>query len=880
MEMKEHARFYLAAKLFAVVPFFVLLTMTFNAVGGEDPSGAAVSAVSEEVSEEASKGEEASMSEDSSTAASEETSEEVSKEEETSMSEDSSTADAAKMLPGSYGLEKMIVTATRRESDVQDLAFSVNVQSEEDLQRLNTANIEELANNVAGLSIQNLGPGQSVVNIRGVSSGQIVRDQPGVKEQVGVYLDETPISLSLFTPDLDLFDLNRVETLRGPQGTLFGAGSIGGTVRYITNQPELGVVETKSEVDMNLVGEDSFGGHLKTAFNVPLGETAALRMVAYGTKYAGFIDALRETGGMKENVNDGRRFGGRLALLFKPTDSISITPRIVYQNIDMNGFNRDEVFNLYANPYTKEPRTPIQLGKRQQHLLLDEAFEDKTLIMDTTAKLELDPVSVSYMFSYTNRDILVSRDASALAGSVSVNPLAFADEAVLLPSNLRDTTDLKQMTHEVHFSSNNESMLQWLGGVFYSNTDRDYGQRLPTPGYDVLIDGLLGKETHDGLRNGFPDTDAPYVSDLTYDLRQVALFGESTLTLLDRLDLTAGLRWYDWKEDKTFKSGGVFSNSDAQNQEVTTKSNGFAPRFMANYKVTDQIAVNAQASRGFRLGGVNDPLNALLCGNSYDTFRKFQTFEDETLWNYEFGFKSSFEPVTLNASVFYTDIKNLGVNVDAGSCSSRVTISVPEAHTLGSELELSAQPTDSLLFTFAGSYVQAEFDSTITDTTATGGDNALLGIKKGNRLPSVPDWQLSASATYTFPGILKADEGYVTAAWQYVGSRITQPGDQVEGAGTFTHNLHRPAPNNTRLPGLGGLTGDETTTVDLVLDPYYLINLSTGLMYKNLEFMLYVKNLTDKNVQLSFDRERGGRARLAYRVGQPRTFGLVTRMYF
>ena len=843
--MKEHARFYAAAGIFAVVSFFILLTMTFSAVaGGMNDADSTVVSQAEKASDGQS----------------------------SPAGKDYSSDDADPRMSGGYGLEKMIVTATRRESDVQDVGFSVNVQSEEELQRLNTANIEELANNVAGLSIQNLGPGQSVVNIRGVSSGQIVRDQPGVKEQVGVYLDETPISLSLFTPDLDLFDLNRVETLRGPQGTLFGAGSIGGTVRYITNQPQLGVVETKSEVDMNLVGEDSFGGHLKTAFNVPLGETAAVRLVAYGTKYAGFIDALRETGGTKEDVNNGRRFGGRLSLLFKPTDNISVTPRIVYQNIDMNGFNRDEVFNLYANPYTTT-RTPVTLGKRQQYLLRDEGFEDKTLITDTVAEMALENLlSVKYMFSYTKRDILVSRDASALAGSVTVNPFAvlnpdvFTDEVVLLPSNLRDTTDLKQMTHEVHFASNNESMIQWLAGVFYSNTDRDYGQKLPTPGYDAAVDAHYGKETHDGVRNGFPDTDSPYVSELTYDLRQVALFGESTLTLLDRLDLTAGLRWYDWKEDKTFKSGGIFSNSAAQNQEVTTSSNGFAPRFMANYKVTDQVAVNAQVSRGFRLGGVNDPLNALLCGESYDTFRKFQEFEDETLWNYEFGFKSQFEPVTLNASVFYTDIKNLGVNVDAGSCSSRVTISVPEAHTVGSEVELSAQPADSLLFTFAGSYVRGRFDSTIT----TEGDTALLGIKKGNRLPSVPDWQLSASATYTFPGILRADEGYLTAAWQYVGSQITQPGDQVEGAGTFTHNL----------PGFGGLTGNETTTLDLELDPYHLINLSTGLVYRNLEFMLYVKNLTDKNARLSFDRERGGRARLSYRVIQPRTFGLVTRMYF
>ena len=127
------------------------------------------------------------------------------------------------------------------------MPFSINAQTEEDIQRSGATDLEQLSRNIAGLAIQNLGPGQSQVSVRGVSAGQIVRDQPGVKEQVGVYLDESVISLSLFTPDLDLFDLNRVETLRGPQGTLFGSGSVGGTIRYITNQPELGVTEGNFE---------------------------------------------------------------------------------------------------------------------------------------------------------------------------------------------------------------------------------------------------------------------------------------------------------------------------------------------------------------------------------------------------------------------------------------------------------------------------------------------------------------------------------------------------------------------------------------------------------------------------------------------------------
>ncbi len=766
-----------------------------------------------------------------------------------------------------HKLEEVVVTATRRTETVMDVPFSVNVQDESDIQRLNTFTLENLSRNIAGLSIQNLGPGQTVVNIRGISSGQIVRDQPGVKEQVGVYLDDTPIAISLFTPDLDLYDVQRVETLRGPQGTLFGSGSIGGTVRYVTNKPQLGVKDVRTQFDLNTIDSGSAGGHVKAAFNAPLGDNAAVRVVSYGTRYGGFIDALRVTGETDDNVNDGGRFGSRVSVLWKPTENVTITPRLVYQSIDMDGFNRDEIFNLYANPYsTTRPR--VQLGKRQQFLLLNEAFEDDTLLLDNVVKWNVnDRFDATYAASYTKRDVLVSRDSSALAGSVGVD-IGFPPEGVLLPSNLRDTTGIEQMTHEVRLSSTDDSAFQWQAGVFYSNIKRNYSQRLPTPVWDRTHENAgLPLGSLAASSNGFNTMDSPYVSDLTYDLSQIAVFGEATYTLYDRLGFTAGLRWYDWEEDKTFKSGGAFSNSAAQNQNVTVSSNGFTPRFMLKYDVTDRVAVNAQASRGFRLGGVNDPLNLPLCKGDYDTYRGFQRFKDETLWNYEVGLKSSYEKVTMNASLFYADISNLGVNVVAGSCSSRVTVSVPEAHTMGGELEFSVHPTDALLVTFAGSYVEAEFDSTITNA-ADG--SVVSGIKDGNRIPSVPNWQLSAVATYTLPPLLNSKESYVTASWQYVGSQFTQPGDQES------------TPFPSRL--IAGLTGADMASDNfrdqMELDAYHLLNLNTGLLYDTWEVMLYIKNITDENPQLSFDRERNGAARMAYRVGQPRTFGILSRVYF
>ncbi len=212
--------------------------------------------------------------------------------------------------------EAIIVTATKRSTRVQDVPFSINAQTAADIQRANATTIEDISRNVAGLAVQNLGPGQSQVSIRGVSAGQIIRDQPGVKEQVGVYLDESVISLSLFNPDFDLYDLNRVETLRGPQGTLFGSGSVGGTLRYITNQPRLGEYSGSFEANVNTVDEGDVGYHLKAAANFPIGENVALRAVAYGTRYAGFIDAVGPAGG--KNINDGSRVGGRLPCCGSP----------------------------------------------------------------------------------------------------------------------------------------------------------------------------------------------------------------------------------------------------------------------------------------------------------------------------------------------------------------------------------------------------------------------------------------------------------------------------------------------------------------------------------------------------------------------------------
>jgi iron complex outermembrane receptor protein len=227
-------------------------------------------------------------------------------------------------------LEEVTVTARKRAESLQDVPFSVAARTEQQMRESGLVTLEDVSGTVASFTVQNLGPGQSQVAIRGASAGQIVRDQPGIKEQVGVYLDESVISLSLFTPNIDLFDMNRVEVLRGPQGTLYGSGSLSGTVRYITNQPDDEAFSSAAEGNLNTIDNGGTGGYAKAYVNSPIGDTAAVRISAWYNDTPGWIAAHQPDGSIKSDVNDGTTKGVRAAMRFE-AGGLIVTPRVIYQ---------------------------------------------------------------------------------------------------------------------------------------------------------------------------------------------------------------------------------------------------------------------------------------------------------------------------------------------------------------------------------------------------------------------------------------------------------------------------------------------------------------------------------------------------------------------
>jgi iron complex outermembrane receptor protein len=767
-------------------------------------------------------------------------------------------------------LAAVTVTAMLREQELAKVPFSIAAPTQQALRVRGAETIEAVAANVADFSVQNLGPGQSQVAMRGVSSGQIARDQPGVKEEVGAYLDDVPISLSLFTPDLDLFDMSRVEVLRGPQGTLFGAGSLGGTVRYISNQPELGVRENFAETAASWIDGGGAGNEAKLGFNVPLGARAAARVVGYSNQLGGYMDAVQPNLRVDQNVNSGSRSGARVAFRLSPGGRLTVTPRLAFQRVNMNGWNRIDTFNILANPYTTS-RPAVTLGGRRLFTQMAEPFTDDFLLADLNLRYDFGGVTLTSVSSWTHRNVLVVRDGGALSASILGGSIGLPENIYSLDAGLNDATKTNVATQEVRLSGG-RNRFRWVVGGFYVGNHRHYGQDLLIAGFDTLAAPIFSAPY--GFTRGI---DAPkdhlFWSDLHYYLRQTAAFGEATVPVGERLDLTAGIRYYNFHEQRDQIFDGFFGNNDngtaLLSQPGKTSANGVAPRFIASYKMSDAVIVNAQASKGFRLGGINDPLNYPVCTSADSViFSGHNSWKDETAWNYEAGVKAQTGRSTISVSAFDMELTDLQLTITAGSCTSRLILNAPKARSQGVEAEVTLAPSDHWDFSLSAAFNNGKLRSSLKD----GAGNIISGIKEGNRLPSVPQVQFSGAATYGW-FVAAGSRAFLSGSFQYTGSRYTLIDDEAPGFGTV--NLNAFAPNT-----IGGPLTQSTFTFDPLLPAYSIVNLRLGLARDRWEAGVFATNLTDTRAFLALDRERGDLARVGYLTNQPRTMGVSLRFNY
>jgi iron complex outermembrane receptor protein len=556
-------------------------------------------------------------------------------------------------------LQEIVVTAEKRSSTVQETPISLSALSAGDLQNQNITSVEELAAAVPGVSLRTAGPGQTEYEMRGLTSAG------GSTATVGFYIDETPLNASAVALngrtviDPDLFDLNHVEVLRGPQGTLYGAGSMGGTIKLVTNQPQLGKFEAAA--DLNTSHTDSGGswnGGGSGMVNLPIGDIAALRVVGTDKYISGWIDRVvisnfpfptgpYGTAGTptqcvyyycnRGDVQDAtpskiikgsnlERFSSaRAALLVKPSEQLSVTTNVMYQRIEADGYNNYQATGTSPSPYPTNPGV-------YQPYDVQEPYYDSFKMVSLDAVYDFGPATLTFAPAYWKRFVFQSTDSTEALQNIN-NLTQF------LQSLYVETDPTTQDSFELRLASKDTGgALQWQGGVYGAdlhsgyityNEDLAYATALtcgaPSPANPVGGHCPSGEQYNPNTVLRYPNASLPpYASGQAANpngvifndnnpniMKQAALFGEASYKILDDLKVTAGIRFFHYTIENHADQAGL--GTAAANQDHTlldVRQNGSAvlPKVNLSYTPTPDLTLYGTVSKGSRPGGVNLPI--------------------------------------------------------------------------------------------------------------------------------------------------------------------------------------------------------------------------------------------------------------------------------
>lgn len=635
-------------------------------------------------------------------------------------------AAASAPAPNVSQLEAVVVTAQKRTESLQDVPLSVSVIGSAGLKNMGAQNFTDLISSVPSLASFQTGPGRSQLIMRGVTTGGVSEDDPQTQETVGLYVDESPISVNGFNPEFGFFDLERVEVLRGPQGTLYGAGAMSGAVKLVTRKPDLYRFGGSVEGD---VGQIRFGGtnaDARGVVNVPLIDgKLAVRASAFHSTFGGYIDNT-QTG--EKDLNRSHTNGGRIALRATPTDSVIV---------DLSYFGQK----------TGDGGRPIDEGTLARSYASPEGSEARSQLLNGTVNVDLgwgDFVSSS---SFLKFDITNRRELDKLLATVTT----------AVNGALADQTHLTDFTQEFRLASKDEGPFKWLAGVYFNHRIRDYVNNFPVPGFDAAT-GI------DNTQLGAP-ADSPFYGYDNVDVVQGALFGEATYTI-GPVALTAGLRSFHWRENFFLYSSGVFNGGITTTGQREATESGNNPKFNATYKIDKDQLVYVQAAKGFRFGGINQIVPLNLCQSELTANNlavPASTYASDSLWNYEVGDKATWLDgrLTVNASAFLIKWKDIQANRGL-NCGFSYRENAAGLTSKGLELETTLRPIPGLTLTAGGSYVNATLDQDVPDLAAVAGDRA----------PFVPKVSYNTSAEYRFP-VGGGAQAFLWGSWQHVGQRAT-----------------------------------------------------------------------------------------------------------
>jgi iron complex outermembrane recepter protein len=734
---------------------------------------------------------------------------------------------------GPIRLEEVVVTATKRSENLQDVPVAVTALTSADIEARGFTNYSDFVNTVPNMYMQDLGPGNTQIYIRGLVA------QGGSGFPVATYFGEAVTSVLTNNggfANLRLVDIDRVEVLRGPQGTLFGANSLAGVLRVVPNAPSL----TDLQVDVAASGwSTAHSGdgseHFEGVLNLPIinGQLAA-RLVAYQDHIAGYLDNVVPAAAptdysagfgapdgtlvipghaafTRKDINTEDIWGARGAVTWKPNDSLHVDLSYVAQEVRLNAeAGAQPAFGDYV------VQRPLDLYSHGEDL-------EEERIGQLVVGYDWSAVSLTSATSYTRLERYQNEDVSFLAVAAGLG-------AQLWP--LLDRSKGESFTQEVRLQSRGEDPFQWLAGYFYTNTNFDLGQYVPDYSCPTCLPEVLFNQ---------PFAIRTIGSTVGEKQKQQSVFAEASYSFTPQWTLGVGGRYLkDYVESFSPAAEGLLvGGTEAASPPVGGRNSIFNPSAYVRFKANEDMTYYVQAARGFRSGAPNqalayDPNGPCGATAAADGVRPLTN--PDTLWTYEFGLKSTWadKRIAANIALFHQTWE--GVQLTATQpCGFNGIVNGGDASGNGAELEMTAQLTRALSANLTASYVYNKFNSVTPN----------VGYSPGDRVPGAPEENASAGLRYNF-SLSNTWSGYARADYSYVGDVHF-----VFGTG---------AASTPYLQGGFGQT-----------------NLRLQLQHKQFGFELFARNLTDKRAAESTgDPTQGGYTYLV----RPREAGVEVRYSF
>lgn len=765
-------------------------------------------------------------------------------------------------------LEQIVVTAQKRQENLQDVPLSITALGTQKLEELHVTDFDDYAKFLPSLSYTSFGPGFSRVFFRGVSSGDN-GNHSGSLPSVGIYLDEQPITTIQGALDVHIYDIARVEALAGPQGTLYGASSQAGTVRIITNKPELEKFSAGYDLEGNLV--DSETGYVAEGFaNLPLGNNKAIRLVGWSKHDAGYIDnvardRLYPTAGItvnnsdraEKNYNDVDTYGARAALRIDLSDSWTITPTVMGQKQESNG------------AFAYDP----SIGDLKVARYRPETSDDRWTQAALTVEGKIANLDVVYAGSHLKRDVDTQADYSdySLFYDIVYGYILYNDNGDLIETTqyIQGKDRYKRQSHELRFSTPGDLRTRFVGGLFYQRQKHGIEQR-------YLIDDLPAEYEVTGWNDTIWLTEQERLD------RDYAVFGELSFDITDKLTMTGGARWFKAKNSlagffgyaEGYSSSGrsgealcsvlagdlpgdrsgwsppytSVGTAPCKNLDKSVDEDGVTPKVNVTYRFDDARMVYVTYSEGFRPGGVNRR-------------GTFPPYDADYLKNYEVGWKTSWldNRVRFNGALFMLDWDDFQFAFTGENGLTNIT-NAGGARIKGFEADVEWAATDQLLVSGGLSLLDAEltqdfcelvtptgeqvpFDQCLALDPVTGENDLPRRARDGTELPVVPKYKANLTGRYRFD--VGAYDAFVQAALVYQSDT-----------------------RSALLPYDAAVLGDNRA--------YGITDLSAGFGDNKFSVQLFLNNAFDKRADITrFAQCREEMCSKPYIVtNQPRTFGV------